>query len=202
MSEASPPPAGGRPATYSGIGRRLPAFLVDVLLGLALPYILLALLFAPGPPDREGTGNGAAGVPQLFPSLLVMVPLGYFFLSYAWGRTPGMWVLGLRLVDLRSGGPPGLGRALLRSLLLLVFLLAPLVLLMFGFGDRPGGLSAADVTVIYLLLAVFVLGALGHLWMVVDGRRQSLQDKLLGLTVVRTDAPAAREDAPAGGQRA
>jgi uncharacterized RDD family membrane protein YckC len=158
LSRVSPPLAGGRPATYSGIGRRLPAFLVDVLLGLALPYLLLALLFAPGLPNREGTGNGAAGAPQLFPSLLVMVPLGYFFLSYAWGRTPGMWALGLRLVDLRSGGPPGLGRAL--------------------------------------------LGALGHLWMVVDGRRQSLQDKLLGLTVVRTDAPAAGEDAPARGQRA
>lgn len=175
-------PDRGGPALYAGIGRRLPAFLLDICLGVVVPYALASFLWAPRGPGEEGGDGVADGL--FFVSLFVLAPLGYFALFYASGRTPGMWALGLRLVDLRSGRRPGLRKALLRAVLLTVFVLAALALLAFGFGDRPGGLSAVDLAIVSLLLTVFVLSAAGHLWMVVDARRQSLQDKLLGLAAV------------------
>lgn len=190
MPEAPFSPERGGLGPYAGIGRRLPAFLVDICLGVVAPYTLASFLWAPRRPGEEGSDGVAAGL--FFVAFFALAPLAYFFLSYAWGSTPGMWALGLRLVDLPSGRRPGLGKALVRAALLIVFVLVALALASFGFGDRPGGLSAVDLAVVYLLLTAFVLSAGGHLWMVVDARRQSLQDKLLGLAVVGPSNPRRR----------
>lgn len=191
MPEVPSSPERGGLAPYAGIGRRLPAFLLDMCVGVLAPYALASFLWAPRGPGQEGGGDGVTGG-LFFVSFLVLAPLGYFCLSYAWGKTPGMWALGLGVMDLSSGGRPGLGKAFLRAALLIVFVLAALILVAHGFGDRPNGLSAVDLAIVYLLLTVFVLSAAGHLWMVVDARRQSLQDKLLGLAVVRKANPRRR----------
>jgi uncharacterized RDD family membrane protein YckC len=73
------------------------------------------------------------------------------------GQSVGMMVFGLRVRDPRTGGFPGPGRALGRAIFWLLELGATVVL----------------------------VGAVGWLWMLWDGRRQALHDKVAGTLVTR-----------------
>ncbi|MEU8107071.1 RDD family protein [Nonomuraea muscovyensis] len=76
-----------------------------------------------------------------------------------WGRTLGKRLLGIRVIDARTGGRLGAGKAALRTLAF------PLVALVPGVG----------------LWFVLVDG----LWMLLDGEGRVLHDRLLGAAVVR-----------------
>jgi uncharacterized RDD family membrane protein YckC len=98
------------PRPPADLERRFYAFAIDRLLGAAVLAAGLAVALLAGV-DATAT---AVGVVVLAPmvGLALAVPLGLR------GTSPGRAVLGLRVVDADSGRPIGVGRALLRSLLL------------------------------------------------------------------------------------
>ncbi len=111
-----------------------------------------------------------------------MLPLLYFGLTWARsGQTLGLRATGLKLVSTSTGEPPSRPRALLRALVAVLTFVASIVPIVAAFGD-----SSQAVAVIIVTLAVAGLALVGHLWALVDPRGQSLQDRLFGLTVVRT----------------
>ena len=97
--------------TYAGVGFRALACLIDVV----ILCIFADLIVTQGQGTTEADAwAGSAAVPFL--------GLPYFALaeSSSWQGTPGKILLGLRVTDLK-GARIGFGRAILRSLLKLVF---------------------------------------------------------------------------------
>ncbi|GLW08655.1 hypothetical protein Misp01_37850 [Microtetraspora sp. NBRC 13810] len=93
---------------------RLAAYLADRLVCVVLGMPFLALTAALG----VTTGERFTQLVE-WPALLVMeaVAFLYFWLQHArWGRTPGKWLLGLKVVSRSTGEPPALGPAAVRSL--------------------------------------------------------------------------------------
>ena len=86
----------------AGFWRRFGAVIVDGLV-LAIPSIILYLIFK----------NGAA-----YNVLGTVISLAYFtyFEGGASGQTLGKKALGIRVYDLRQGGPIGYGRGFLRQI--------------------------------------------------------------------------------------
>lgn len=116
---------------YAGFGARLGALLIDGLI-LAIPTVLL-YLFAAAPLLRGTTcvTNGQTGATScdvgfgaeawVFVAVLalaaVVVPIVYFIVPVGRsGQTLGMRVLGIRVVDVASLQPIGLGRSTVRYL--------------------------------------------------------------------------------------
>jgi uncharacterized RDD family membrane protein YckC len=116
--------------------------------------------------------------------------LGYFAYFRHAGQTPGMDVLGI-LVVTADGRPPGAARALVRSLLTLLFALAAYLVWLDAFGrsvtsTTPYRELYADppelvVAAAGLAAAAWVVGIAAAL---VDARRRTLWDRLTGLLVV------------------
>jgi len=102
MSEVPQPPASfgdGPSGPRAGFGRRLVALLVDGIVLWVVDGILWALT----------NQNLASGVATLF-------SLAYYtyFEGSASGQTVGKRALGIRVIDFRSGGSIGHGRAFIR----------------------------------------------------------------------------------------
>lgn len=118
-----PGPAGSDPVGRqpAGLGRRFAALLIDWLLSL-----LVSRFFA------DPTTSG-------WPPVLVLV-LEYTFFIGLFGQTPGMAVARLRCVSFVDGGAIGLPRALLRGILLALFIPALIMdELRRGLHDRAAG---------------------------------------------------------------
>ena len=101
---------------YAGFFRRVAATLLDfLLLGLMVP-LLMVLIRGPEALMAYGTGaelSGAFGLTMLenlLPALITIV------LWVSLGATPGKFLMGCHIIDLRSGRRPGPGRATLRYL--------------------------------------------------------------------------------------
>ncbi|WP_147793926.1 RDD family protein [Cellulomonas sp. Y8] len=146
------------------VGRRVAAYLVDAALtSIAAAPLWLAWAPAFAATVRAASDSGAGTVPEPAAPSGVLLAVGAVLLAawavaqWVWngtrGWTVGRRLLGLRLVDVRSGRPVGLGRAFVRALIValgslacgvgqLVVLLSPL----FdssgrrrGWHDRVGG---------------------------------------------------------------
>ena len=91
--------AQGASGPRANFGQRLAAYLIDVII-LAIPYGILLAVVEPV-------------VAYLFALVIGIVYFSYFEGS-ASGQTPGKKVLKIRVVDFNSGGPIGMGRALVR----------------------------------------------------------------------------------------
>ncbi len=89
------------------------------------------------------------------------------------GRTPGKVMLGLRVVDVRTGGPPGWSRSVLRALLLHAWVAVPVV----GYGI-PVAIAATTV---------------------LSPSTRGLHDRLAGTVVVDAADPHAGHRAPDAG---
>jgi uncharacterized RDD family membrane protein YckC len=109
------------PADFTGAVTRCTAFVVDaVLLVLAagtaaLGVELIGLLFAVAPHDRHGAAIRVLVI--ALPTLLICYDVTFWTLA---GRTPGMALLGVRVVG-TNGRPVSWARFLLRALVLAVF---------------------------------------------------------------------------------
>jgi uncharacterized RDD family membrane protein YckC len=117
--------------------------------------------------------------------------LAYFTWGRARGSTLGMTAARLRVVGAGGGTPPSGRQAFARSILSLLVGASVFALAVVAFSDRPeGGYSNATQVVVAVALAVACVGVLGILWVLVDPKRQTAQDKLVGLVVEQ------REPAP------
>src|SRR5882724_2037024 len=120
-----------RPESHAGVRYRAPfalrcgALLIDyILLALILTFsIMVARLMGSGARMAGGTAEKVGIVITLVVAILDLGVLAGFT-----GKTVGKWTAGLR-IERMHGGPPGIGRALLRH-----FVGYPLSLLTFGLG--------------------------------------------------------------------
>jgi uncharacterized RDD family membrane protein YckC len=103
--EAEVGPAAG--IAFAGPGDRLVAYIVDIIIVSILTGLLSVLTFA-----LAVTAPFLAILPII---AIIVVPLLYF--PYYWsrdGQTPGMKMMGIRVVRDRDGGPITSGQAILR----------------------------------------------------------------------------------------
>ena len=93
-------PAGGPSGPRASFGRRLVAYLLDIIVISILAGILYAI--------SKPLGNVAG----------LVIGLVYFsyFDGSARGQTLGKMALGIRVIDFRGGGPIGIGRGFIRWL--------------------------------------------------------------------------------------
>jgi len=97
------------------LGTRLAAGFIDMIVTLTVVFPLITLL--PTMIHAWGVAD-AAGNDSLWVSAIdFLLPLGfYLFCESRWGATPGKWLMGITVADLRGGIPSwrqALGRALL-----------------------------------------------------------------------------------------
>jgi uncharacterized RDD family membrane protein YckC len=118
---------------YVGVGRRLLAFVIDVVILLVIQYwitnLILGKYFPSGGAAQVGNDPGVRYVDNLShmePSavLTLVIPIIVFFAYYIvmealLGATVGKWILGIRVVSL-DGSSIGLGKAVVRNLLRIV----------------------------------------------------------------------------------
>src|ERR1051326_5906576 len=102
---------------YVGVGRRLVALIVDVVL-LGIVNGIIGFIFHAGMTNANGmvsynsSGPGAA--------LQFIIPIVYVIVMEAmWGATLGKMVLGIRVVKL-DGSPIGWGESIIRNLLRII----------------------------------------------------------------------------------
>src|SRR5215475_8998610 len=160
------------PSRRAGVSRRLFAATFDWIVCLIVPFFLAGSLW------------------------FVIVPLtvaAYFACFFFVGRTPGMRLASIRLVDQRTGVRPRAGRAVARSLAALLQATSCAVLLVFVFSDVPnGGYSFLD-GVAFVVCSLIALAALvGHAWIILGPSRRTLLDRLFGLMVVGQDGLTSR----------
>lgn len=186
-------PPSRRPIPYAGFWRRFLASLVDWSVCLVMPIITTGTLIL-----TMGRGTERQALTWLWMPLTIAWFLGYFTSFMSRGRTLGMMASGTRVVDLETGRAPDARKALSRGFLTLLAGACLFLLLATGFSDPPeDGRSLVDQTIIYALTAVVLTGAGGRLWMLVDSKKQTLQDKLTGVAVIRTRPAAQTLPAPA-----
>jgi uncharacterized RDD family membrane protein YckC len=90
----------------------------------------------------------------------------------------------IQMVDTRTWEPPSWIRAFLRALVAVLTFIACWLPLVVAFSDAPESNSrAAAIAAVAGAFAAFAL--IGHLWALSDPHRQSLQDRLFGLAVVK-----------------
>ena len=175
------------PAPYAGPWLRFTGFFIDWLLCLVpiafVSGVVLTTLGAGGGVESQDADVRTTQFKDLFwIPIVAAFFIGYFTFFWARGQSPGMRVVGIQIANPPSGAP-GLKRALARSLLAVAFVMSGLFLLVSFFSDSPQGYNSVDLVVIYSSAVVFAAGVLAHLWMIWDRKKQTLQDKALGLVV-------------------
>ncbi|GAB7191293.1 hypothetical protein NUM3379_20000 [Kineococcus sp. NUM-3379] len=148
--------------------RRLAARLLDLALALGLTFVVvvpLVLLALPVllPMERGSRAyDTAIGLLASLAYFLSYVLLEWFLLVRRDGQTLGKGLLGLRVVDGRSGAALGVTSSFLR----LLVLFAPFVLLSVAGGDDGtggwDGLAPAGVLVLLVSLVLSLLPAVRH----------------------------------------
>jgi uncharacterized RDD family membrane protein YckC len=100
--------AGGRTPAYVGFWARAFATLIDILILLAVSVPLILAIYG-----REyfalAAGGGFAGVWD-FVIQVVMPAIAVILFWRFRGATPGKMLISARIVDARTGGPPGTGQ--------------------------------------------------------------------------------------------
>jgi uncharacterized RDD family membrane protein YckC len=98
----------------AGFGRRFGAHLLDVTVVWITFLFVLALSAAVGSAGGR-TGGLGAFLATFFWTMLVYAAFSLWFLSQ--GKTPGKWLLGMRVVKKTDGSVPGLAKMLVREIL-------------------------------------------------------------------------------------
>ena len=180
--------------TYAGFWPRFAGSFIDWLICFFAPVLISSLplaIGAGGGSDGPGGGRDADGVLAILVATFVIIfwiscVVGYFTYFWARGQSLGMKALRLQIVNEKTGGPPGVARALARTGLALLFAASAFLLAVLLFSDQPaGGYSSAELGGIIAAAFIFMAGVLGRLWMVLNRKSQTLQDKLSGVVVVR-----------------
>ena len=179
-------PDGRRAARYASFAQRVGASVIDWMICGFLPFILAGV--ASSYVWNTGQHGGSSSTDLLGGLWLAAVALcivTYFTVLAARGATFGMWILGMRVLDPRTGRPPAAGRALVRALLALAFGFAFYVMVNSAFSDTSASAHPAlDRAVAFGALVVFAAGFWARIWMLFDQRSQTAQDHLAGVVVL------------------
>lgn len=124
--------APGGPGSPAGMGNRLLARIIDgVIVGIPA-FIIMAVagigLFSDSGCTTDGNGVtrcnvGGAGVGAFFLVYFIVFVLAILYELYfigSRGQTPGKMIMGVKVVDISTGGVIGMGRAFIRYLVLAV----------------------------------------------------------------------------------
>lgn len=171
-------------AVLASPGARLGAWLIEgVIFGVAYGVGLVVAL----PLALALASLGSAGflVGLFLPSLVILAAaLGVIVWEGRTGKRPGTAMLGLRTVEIRTGRPPGFGRALGRTLLLGA-IGAAIILVEDVIGSRgtplPTGVTLLALVLVVAAPAVMILSCgwdTGRL-------RQGWHEKASGTTTIR-----------------
>jgi uncharacterized RDD family membrane protein YckC len=112
----APPPSGGR---YAGFWIRLLAYIIDAVIVGAVTFGLIKAtgvitVYCPiGVTNASDPSCGNAQVSGLL-YVILLLPVLYDVLLWAYGGTLGQRALGLKVVNAQTGGNLGLARSLLR----------------------------------------------------------------------------------------
>lgn len=176
----------------AGFWRRLIGFIVDWTLCFVLPSLVSSLVLL-----GLGYSTRSALIDSLWMLFLAAVILSYFTYFSMRGASPGMRLASIKLVEVRTGKAPGFGRSLIRGSLLLVLIGSWLLLILIGWGGDSSNVSTSVSILLNIDYVVFLVSFFGHLWITWDRRRQTLQDKVAGVIVVRRTATIAPAERPA-----
>jgi uncharacterized RDD family membrane protein YckC len=172
----------------ASIGGRLAAYALDWVVAFILTCVFLAagglVLLVTSDMGREDPPDRALVAALVIASLVVPVWFVMTLTGWTWyGRSVGKLAMNQRIVDGR-GGPPGLGRSLLRLFVYVVenapmAMLLPLAVAAWVTRERtlllPALAGSAVVLPVPLVSAVL---------MMIDRRRRSLHDRVAGTLVV------------------
>jgi uncharacterized RDD family membrane protein YckC len=123
------------------------------------------------------------------------VILGYFTGLLASGHTLGMRALDIHVRSFAYGEPPGLVRALLRSVLALELATATLNAYSYLQGEPPlGQFTSFEQAAGRTAVGLAALAGLGQLWMLGDRAGRTLWDRLTGLVVIEDIVPTSMPD--------
>jgi uncharacterized RDD family membrane protein YckC len=150
-AEAAPDRTVGLQGCYAGAVSRLSAFVIDVLLSLG---ILIVVLAAISYALNILTSHSIKWKNHFVVTLVVLIVWEVIYFAYPWsasGKTPGMAVLGVRVVR-ADGSPAGSRNAIVRILVLpfsIAFLLIGCVWMLFQRERRAWHDLAAGTAVVY-----------------------------------------------------
>lgn len=147
---------------YASFWRRLGAALIDLVL------VRLAAIFL-----------GAAATGHAFGEIW-MIQAAYSIGFIAFGATPGMHLVGIRVID-REGNDPGWRRSAIRYIIPAVSFAATFPLIL----EPADALDTGFIVRLVMAVASLVLGILDPLWMIWDDQKQMLHDKLAHTWVIR-----------------
>ncbi len=147
------------------------AFAVDVfLVAASAPFTL---------------GLCAIVLRPLWPVGALALALLYAFACYRAGQSPGMRLIGMRLVDHASGKGVFRAQAALRALFVVA---PPAAALALASAQVPGPSAAASDPIpaleLWAAAGVVAAGVFDHLWMMGDGARRPLHDALTNVSLV------------------
>jgi uncharacterized RDD family membrane protein YckC len=164
-------------SAFAGFSSRLSAGLIDWLIVFAGLWVVIAI-----PAALEAMGSSVLAAILSLASLLL--PVLYFGLLWTrTGQTVGMRTNNIKMVDTRTWEPPSWIRASLRGLVAILTFAGCGLVLLSGFADASASRAVATLVI---GLSIAALALIGHLWALRDPRRQSLQDRLFGLAVVKS----------------
>ncbi|HET9014381.1 MAG TPA: RDD family protein [Thermomicrobiaceae bacterium] len=187
-------PDGRRAARYASFAQRFGASFIDWAVCGFVPFILTGVLSSYVWNINQHQSAGSVDLlGSLWLAAVAVCIVTYFTVLVSRGATFGMWILGLRVLDRRTGRPPGVPRSLVRALMALAFGFAFYVMLNSAFSDPSVGVNPAlGRAVAFGALAVFTVGFWARIWMLFDHHSQTAQDHLAGVVVLdeMIDVPA------------
>jgi RDD family protein len=133
----------------------------------------------------EGGGTLGRVLVVLSQVLVAAAVVACLALGLSSGQTLGMRAVEVHARVTQTGRPPGLGRALGRSILGVVFALAVVNAYSGLRGTAPvEGLSDLEETLVDVGLVVTAVAVAGKVWAFLDPTRQTLWDRLFGVVVL------------------
>ncbi len=141
------PPSMAAPAAsaYAGFWIRFVAYIIDwiivgaVTFGLIKGTGVITVLCPAGVTNASDPSCGSAQIAPLF-YVILLVPILYYLLLWAYGGTLGQRLLGMRVVSAATGGNLGIARSLLRYVgLIIATIPIYLGLIWVGFDPRKQG---------------------------------------------------------------
>jgi hypothetical protein len=183
-------PDGAYTATFPSPLRRVAAGAIDWLICgviFVIASIVAGVFEAVGAVSfTAGDLRGIPGSALIAVSQLIIAAPVVAYFAYYWttGATLGMRALDFELVLDQTGKPPGWRRTVPRGALAFVLALALDNVYLVLAGDPLGEYTAAEriaITVSFVLVALLLIA---KVWVLLDGRRRSLLDRLFGLVYV------------------